>query len=143
MVKWHNRVLERNDVVLSLIFTKYSIMKQIKCRSLATPITSVSWKKHVQTTLNKLERAGVTSPVVNVNCKYKKTTSYPDLIKITTTISKISRVKLTLKYTMKVADELVCSTESSHCFLDGNGRIIDLKTKMPEFYAALQELNQK
>ncbi|MCI1954689.1 acyl-CoA thioesterase [Ligilactobacillus acidipiscis] len=92
---------------------------------------------------DKLERAGVTSPVVNVNCKYKKTTSYPDLIKITTTISKISRVKLTLKYTMKVADELVCSAESSHCFLDGNGRIIDLKTKMPEFYATLQELNQK
>lgn len=44
---------------------------------------------------------------------------------------------------MKVADELVCSAESSHCFLDGNGRIIDLKTKMPEFYATLQELNQK
>lgn len=92
---------------------------------------------------DKLEEAGVISPVVNVNCKYKKTTSYPDLIKITTTISKISRVKLTLNYTMKVADELVCSAESSHCFLDGNGKIIDLKTKMPEFYAALQELNQK
>lgn len=90
---------------------------------------------------DKLEKAGIISPVVNVDCKYKKTTTYPDLIKIETNISKVSRVKLTLSYKMTVADELVCSAKSSHCFLDKNGKIVDLKTQMPEFYSMLQNLS--
>ncbi|MBN7274669.1 YbgC/FadM family acyl-CoA thioesterase [Ligilactobacillus pobuzihii] len=92
---------------------------------------------------DKLEEAGVISPVVAVSCKYKKTTSYPDMIKIMTSVSKVSRAKLTLSYTMTVAEELVCTAESSHCFLDDNGKIVDLKTKMPEFYQTLQQLKKE
>lgn len=92
---------------------------------------------------DKLEKAGVISPVVNVNCNYKKTTTYSDLIKIVTAISKVSRVKLTLSYHMTVAEQTVCLAESSHCFLDQAGKIIDLKTKMPNFYHDLNQLQDK
>ncbi|GBG94395.1 esterase [Ligilactobacillus salitolerans] len=89
---------------------------------------------------NKLEEQGIISPVVSVNCKYKHTTGYPDLITIKTAVTKVSRVKLTLAYTMKVDEKIVCTAESSHCFLDQAGQILDVKTQFPEFYQTLVDL---
>lgn len=92
---------------------------------------------------DQLEKSGVISPVVNVNCNYKRTTTYPDLIEITTRVHKVSRVKLTLSYRMTVSGQLVCQAESSHCFLDQAGKIVDLKTTLPDFYQQLLELQKQ
>ncbi|GKS82067.1 esterase [Ligilactobacillus pabuli] len=92
---------------------------------------------------DQLEKSGVISPVVNVNCNYKRTTTYPDLIEITTRVHKVSRVKLTLAYQMTVSGQLVCQAESSHCFLNQAGKIVDLKKAMPDFYQQLLELQKQ
>ncbi len=89
---------------------------------------------------DKLEERGIISPVVSVYCKYIKTTGYADLIQIKTRINKVSRAKLTLVYTMTVKDKVVCTAESVHCFLDQNGRVMDVKTKMPDLYQTLENL---
>lgn len=86
----------------------------------------------------KMEETGIMSPVVSVNCDYKKTTTFGDTIKISVSIEEFRGVKLILSYTMiNQNDELVCKAKSVHCFLDESGRPVKLKSKLPMFYEAL------
>ena len=47
----------------------------------------------------RLEKEGITSPVVSVNCEYKHTTTYSDEIEIEVALEKYTGVKLFLSYT--------------------------------------------
>lgn len=49
----------------------------------------------------RLEKEGITSPVVSVNCEYKHTTTYSDEIEIEVALEKYTGVKLFLSYTMR------------------------------------------
>ena len=68
-----------------------------------------------------LENKGIMSPVINIECNFKKTTTFPDEIAIEVYVEKISACKLTFGYTYTVKDEVVFTASSSHCFLDMNG----------------------
>ena len=83
------------------------------------------------------EKQGIISPVVKVSCEYKKTTTYPDVIKIMVHIIKLTRFKLSVSYTMKVHGNLVCKATSAHCFLAANHKIINIKRQLPKFYQKL------
>lgn len=95
--------------------------------------------------MTRLEKEGITSPVVSVNCEYKQTTTYSDEIEIAVTLEKYTGVKLFLSYTMKNSStgEIVAIASSTHCFIDENGRPIAVKKRAPEFDAALIETSQK
>lgn len=69
--------------------------------------------------MTMLERSGITSPVVSVNCVYKHTTTYSDEIEIEVCVTGYTGVRLTLSYTMKdkVNDVLVATATTVHCFL--------------------------
>ena len=69
--------------------------------------------------MTRLEKEGITSPVVSVNCEYKHTTTYSDEIEI----------------------EAIAS--STHCFIDEGGRPIALKKYAPEFDAVLRQVSQE
>ncbi|WP_283678161.1 thioesterase family protein [Lentilactobacillus sp. Marseille-Q4993] len=86
---------------------------------------------------DKLEQQGITSPVASVTGKYIKPTDFPDVITITTEVEDVKVAKLTLKYQMKVDNVLVFEGKSEHGFLDKNGKIINIKRRIPEFYQAL------
>jgi len=88
---------------------------------------------------DKLEAAGIISPVIGVECRYKKTTTYPDLIRIHLEIAEFKGVKLKISYTMYKEDELVLEGLSEHAFLDRQGIPIRLKKEFPEFYAKMLE----
>ncbi len=92
---------------------------------------------------DEMEKNGVISPVTAVGGRYKKTTTYPDEIAITVTVTEASRAVLKLGYEMKVADAVVFTGESEHCFLGQDGRILNLKKSMPEFYETLLRLCPK
>lgn len=93
---------------------------------------------------DRLESEGVISPVVSVNCNYKKTSTFPDVICIEVWVAEFNGVKLKLGYTMKKeTGELVCEAESVHCFLNGKGMPIRLNKEFPEFYEKLMELVRK
>ncbi len=93
----------------------------------------------------RLEKEGITSPVVSVNCEYKHTTTYSDEIEIEVVFEKYTGVKLFLSYTMRNSNtnEIVAIASSTHCFIDEAGRPIALKKYAPEFDAVLRQVSQE
>lgn len=86
----------------------------------------------------KLEEAGIISPVINVNCNYKKTTTFPETITIDVSVKTFNGVKMTLEYIMKNDDGIVvCEAQSSHAFLSPKGTPLRLKNEYPDFYNAV------
>ena len=88
----------------------------------------------------KLEEEGIASPVMSIECNYKKPTTFPDLVSIMVTIEKLSAVKLIFNYEFKVNDELVFTGKSSHCFLDEKGAPVILEKRYPKFYEDLKNI---
>lgn len=86
----------------------------------------------------KLESMGIVSPVVSVECQYKLTTTFPEVIRISVSIEEFKGVKLKLKYKMENdKGKIVCEGRSEHCFLDVSGKPIRLNKEFPDFYNAL------
>ena len=90
----------------------------------------------------KLEEEGIASPVMSIECNYKKPTTFPDLVSIMVTIEKLSAVKLIFAYEFKVNDELVFTGKSSHCFLDEKGAPVILEKRYPKFYEDLKKIKE-
>lgn len=88
---------------------------------------------------DRMEREGVTSPVVAISCEYKKPTTFKDLIEIELTLKEMSELKMTFAYTMKVKGALVCKATSTHCFFQ-NGRPFSFQQKWPELAEKLKYL---
>lgn len=89
---------------------------------------------------DKLEADGIVSPVVSVNCDYKKTTTFADVVTIEVEIEEFKGVKLKLHYLMtNAAGELVCEGHSVHCFLDAKGMPVRLNRTNPELFQVLSD----
>ena len=119
-------------------------MKQIKWGLHIIQIISVGWKKpELIFSDTKLESIGIISPVIAVNCKYKKSTTFEDVIDIDVIVEEFKEVKLKLQYTMTNAQgEIVCQGYSEHGFINPEGKLIRLKREYPDFYHALSELEE-
>lgn len=88
----------------------------------------------------KLEEMGVISPVLSVNGRYLKTTTFDDLISITVAVQEFRGVKLQLAYTMKAeSGETVFEGTSEHAFLNREGRPVRMKKEYPELFEALTD----
>lgn len=88
----------------------------------------------------KMEEMGVTSPVRRVECKYKHSTTFADIVYIDVSVAEFKGVVLRLNYRMEKADgSLVCEAYSEHCFLDAEGKILRVDQAYPALYAALNE----
>ena len=85
-----------------------------------------------------LEKEGIISPVVDLSCEYKKTTTFSDIIEVAVRVLEVTAVKLKLGYVMTVEGEVVFKGESTHCFLDENSKPMILKKQYPEFYDTLK-----
>lgn len=89
----------------------------------------------------KLEDAGIISPVTSLECKYKQSTTFPDEVYIEVNVEEFRGVRLRLRYLMEKADgKIVCEAESEHCFLDREGKLVRLDKRYPEFYQVLSDL---
>ncbi|MCH5275365.1 MAG: acyl-CoA thioesterase [Lachnospiraceae bacterium] len=89
----------------------------------------------------KLESLGIISPVVSLECKYKTTSTFSDVIHISVSVEEFKGVKLKLGYLMTNAEgKTVCEAKSEHCFLNQSGLPIRLNKKFPEFHKILTEL---
>ena len=90
---------------------------------------------------DKMEEAGIFSPVNAVDCRYKRSTTYADVIDITVSVLECKGVKLKLKYEMKKQDgQLACEGYSEHCFLNAEGKFIRLQKEQPQLYQLLKDL---
>lgn len=82
---------------------------------------------------------GVVSPVVAINCEYKRPTSYPQVIEIEVKVLEMSALKVKIGYTMTCAGKVVCTANSTHCFLDAKtNRPVALKERFPELHAIFE-----
>lgn len=91
---------------------------------------------------DRLEKQGMISPVLAVNCKYKQSTTFTDEIQINVQLLDCGSVRMTIGYEMTntKTGNIVCTGTTEHCFLDIQKRPIPLKKNCPEFYQAMQNL---
>lgn len=95
-------------------------------------LTKIGWS------YDKLESCGIVSPVIGLDCTYKKPTAFPDEVYVTVSIEEFKGVKLKIGYYMENAKgETVFEGHSMHCFLNENGMPIKLAKEFPGFNAAL------
>lgn len=92
----------------------------------------------------KLEEEGVTSPVVKVECNYKKSSTFSDEISIQVSVAEYKGIKLVLQYEMRnQCNEVICEASSAHCFMDKDNKIIRIAKQLPAFHEVLTGLVQK
>lgn len=100
----------------------------------------VNYLEQIGWPYDRLEQEGIFSPVLSVNCKYQKTTTFTDEIEIKVTLLSFGPVRMSLAYEMKNSKtgNLVFTGTSEHCFLDINGKPLRLPKDYPAFYESMQ-----
>lgn len=88
----------------------------------------------------RMESEGLISPVVSIDIRYKKSTTYNDVIEIATKIADLSAAKIEFEYTMCVEGVVVCIAKSVHCFINEEGRPVSVKKLKPQLYELLLSL---
>ena len=89
---------------------------------------------------DQLEKMGVFSPVVSVECKYRTPTTFPEQVCIAVAVEGFNGVRLRFRYEMRNGDRPVASARSEHCFVNGEGKLLRLKRDHPELYERLSAL---
>ena len=86
----------------------------------------------------KVEQEGFASPVIKVECKYIRPTTFSDVVVIRTYVGKFDGIRLVFEYEMSKEDgTVVCVAQSSHCFVNLEGKPIRADKECPEFCEAL------
>lgn len=91
---------------------------------------------------DKLEEDGIVSPVIGIECEYKESTTFNDIISIETKVKEFKGVRLVIEYTMvnEKTNNVVLKGVSKHCFLDKENKPIRLNKVFPELDSKLKEL---
>ena len=87
-----------------------------------------------------MEDEGIISPVTAVESKYKCNTTFGDVITIEVSVEEFKGIRLKLRYVMQKEDVVVNEATSEHCFLDTEGKIVNIKKVKPELYETLSAL---
>ena len=98
-----------------------------------------AWMEDFGWSYKKCEDLGMIGPVLEVECRYKKTTTYDDDIAIEVRLLSYNGLRMTVGYQMTVAGTLVAMGQTEHCFLNDHGLPVRLKREFPEFDALLRE----
>lgn len=89
----------------------------------------------------RLEQEGIISPVLSVECEYRKMVRYGTTVRIEVTIEQFNGIKLSVGYQIFDTEtgELCTNGKSSHCFLNAQGKPVSIKKANPEFYRIFAE----
>ena len=99
----------------------------------------VDWMDQLGFGFDRMEAEGVVSPVVEVDCRYRHSTTFKDLIEVSVRVAEISALKIVFAYSMSCGGRTVCSATSTHCFLE-NGRPVALADRFPELYSSVMSV---
>ena len=81
-----------------------------------------------------VEEAGIISPVLSVECKYKSKVKYGETVTIETTMIQYTGLRMRIRYAVYGSEGKLRSTgETSHCFVNEKGRPVSLKKVRPEW----------
>ncbi len=96
----------------------------------------VDWLDQLGFGFEKVEAEGVFSPVVAVSCNYKRPSTFKDVIEIEVSVANVSELKFDISYVMRVGDKIICTAQSTNCFIENN-RPIAISKRLPELYEAI------
>ena len=89
----------------------------------------------------KMEAAGVLSPVRALSCVYQHSCTFGDQLSIAVSVESFNGVVMAIRYEMRNRQgETVCTARSEHVFLNREGRFVRLKRELPEFFRAVEAL---
>ncbi|MCI7796543.1 MAG: acyl-CoA thioesterase [Lachnospiraceae bacterium] len=93
----------------------------------------------------KMEEAGIISPVLTVSCQYRKMTHFGDTVEIVPSVKAYNGIRLVISYMIrqKETGEVIADGETSHCFLNREGKIVSLKKVLPETHAVFEAYTEK
>lgn len=104
----------------------------------------VDFLEQIGWNFEKLEQMGIFSPVTAIECKYKTSTTFSDVVEIIVSVEEFKGVRLKIKYEMIKQDgKTACVGHSEHCFIDADGQFIRLKKEYPDFYQTLTDLAEE
>lgn len=89
----------------------------------------------------KMEKDGVISPVVGVDCRFRNMTRFGETVLLYIRIEKFNGIRLVAAYEVreKETGEIRCTGTSTHCYLNEAGKPVNLKITCPDYYAVYQE----
>lgn len=99
----------------------------------------VDWMDQMGYGFDRMEAEGVVSPVVAVDCRYRHTSTFKDILEIEVRVAETTPLKISFSYIMTCGGKTICTATSTHCFLE-NGRPVSLEKRFPELYQRIQEL---
>ena len=94
----------------------------------------VDMMKQIDLDYKKCEDIGLMMPVLEVECKYKSSVRFDEVVDIITKVSEFNGVRMTLKYEAKDKESGVIRAvgTSRHCFVNKEFKPIRLKKEYPE-----------
>lgn len=92
-----------------------------------------------------MEKEGILCPVLEINAKYRTMAKYSDVVYIDLKIKAYNGVKITFGYVIRDREtgEVRCTGESVHCFLDRDGKLMNLKKSWPEIHEIMMDLRSE
>ena len=92
-------------------------------------------------TYARLEHEGIISPVITVECEYRKMMHYGDTARIELELEKFNGIKMTVSYKVYLdsTGELCSVGKSSHCFLNSDHKPVSMKKVNREFYEKMTD----
>ena len=88
---------------------------------------------------SRMEREGIMSPVKSLSCRYRRPTTFGDLISIEVFVESFDGALLNVKYKMRNQNgKPVFEASSEHAFINKEGRVVRLDKEQPEFCEALE-----
>ncbi len=87
----------------------------------------------------EFEERGIIMPVLSVECSYKTSADFADILLISTKLTELGGVKARFEYTAinKNTGDIVCTGSSSHGFLDKSFKPLNIKRKYGDIYNSL------
>lgn len=94
---------------------------------------------------DEVEKNGLITPLIELNCKYKKPAYYNQEVEIQTKLIELTPVKFTLQYDIYDKNKnLINIGTTKLAWADANSfKIINLKKTKPEIYEKLEKLVEK
>lgn len=99
----------------------------------------IDFLKQVDLDYKKLEAIGLSSPVLEVQVKYIKMVHFDDDVIIECKIVDYKGVRFSVEYIVKDAssNEIMTTGLTKHCFIDSEGRPVNLKKHYPDIHEKL------
>jgi len=80
--------------------------------------------KEVGISYKELEAQGYRLPVLDVSARYLRPAFYDDTLDITTTLRERPLLRIRLEYEVRRGDELLATGNTTHAFIDKQGRVV-------------------